>query len=57
MKTNVDVITLAMVVGAQPADAVMSLQDADLLVEVRQPDAGGQAGHSCANDQNIVIHG
>jgi hypothetical protein len=57
MKTNVDIIPFAAIVGAQPADAMVSLQDADLLVEVRQPDAGGEARHSCTNNQNIIIHG
>jgi hypothetical protein len=57
MKTNINVMPFAAIVGTQPADTMVSLQDADLLVEVRQPDAGGEAGHSCTNNQNIIIHG
>jgi hypothetical protein len=35
---------------------MMLFQDANLLIVVGQSDAGGEAGHPSADNDNVVIH-
>src|SRR5690606_11484630 len=41
----------------ESADGVVAFEDADLLAEVRQPDAGGQTGHAGPDDGDVVVVG
>jgi hypothetical protein len=33
----------------------MALEDADALPKMRETDAGGEAGHACADDGDVVM--
>ena len=41
--------------AVEAPDGVVSLEDADALAEVRQPDPRGEPGHAGADDGNIVV--
>ena len=43
--------------AVQPAGGVVPLQDADPPAEMRQTDAGGQAGHAGADDGHVIVGG